>query len=109
MERSFLLRLKEVIMNNLICYNNLGYRKRAIPGEFQVVVYLYYKSGEGQYCKSANVFGVSRASISSIIRRVLHVVTTFLGHQLIKLLKSEVEVNELRYKFLETNGFPQYI
>ena len=109
MKRSFQLRLKEVILNYLICYNNLGYRKRAIPDEFQVVVYLYYISGEGRYCKTANAFGVSLASISSIIRRVLLVVATFLGHQLIKLQKSEVEVNELRYKFLETHGFSQCI
>ena len=65
--------------------------------------------GEGQYCKTANAFGVSRPSVSSIIRRVLQVVTTFIGPQLIKLPKSEMEVNELYKKFSESHGFPQCI
>ena len=55
------------------------------------------------------LFAVSRVSIPSIIREVSHAVTAFLGPQLIKLLKTELEVKELVNKFLETHGFPQCI
>ena len=56
--------------------------KRAISVEAQVGAYLYYVTDEGRYRKTANAFGVSRESISSIIRRVSHAVTTFLGRSL---------------------------
>lgn len=42
--------------------------------------------------KSAYAFGVSRASISSTIIRVSHAGATFLGPQLTKLPKTEMEV-----------------
>ena len=59
--------------------------------------------------KTAYAFGVSGVSISSTIRRVSHAVTTFLGPQLIKFPKTEMEVKELVNKFLETYGFTQCI
>ena len=41
---------------------------REISVEAQVGAYVYYISNEGQYLKTANAFGVSCWSISSIIR-----------------------------------------
>ena len=54
----------------------------AISIQAQIGACLYYISDEGRYRKTANVSGDSGTSISSIIRRVSHAVTTFLGPQL---------------------------
>ena len=43
--------------------------------EVQVCSFLYYISDKGLYRKTANAFGISRASISEIIRRVSYAVT----------------------------------
>ena len=59
--------------------------------------------------KSAYAFGVSRASISSTIIRGSHAVATFLGPQLTKLPKTEMEVKELVNQFLVIHGFLQCI
>ena len=83
--------------------------RRPISVEAQAGTYLYYISDEGRYRKTANAFGVSHASISSILRRFLHAVMIFSGPQLIKLPKTEMKVKELVNKFLETHGFLQCI
>ena len=59
-------------------------RKRArlrtpISIEAQVGSFLYYISDEGRYGKTGNAFGISRASISRIIRGASYAVTTFVG------------------------------
>ena len=45
--------------------------------EAQVGSFLYYISNEGRYRKTANAFGISKASISGIIRRVSYAITAF--------------------------------
>ena len=56
-----------------------------ISVDAQVGSYLYNISDEGRYSKNANAFGISRGSISWMIRRVSYAVTTFLGPKLIRL------------------------
>ena len=60
-------------------------REETYPSvEAQVGSFLYYISDEGRYRKTANAFGISRASISGIIRRASHAVMTFVGSKLIR-------------------------
>ena len=42
----------------------------------QVAMTLYYLSDEGRLRKTANAFGVSRATVSIVIRRVTRVIAT---------------------------------
>ena len=72
-----------------------------------VCSFLYYVNGEGRSGKAVNAFGISRASISRIIRRVACAVTTFLGNKLIRFTTTEGEVQELNDGYLETHGSPQ--
>ena len=46
-----------------------------IDVERQIAVTLYYLSDEGRLRKTANAFGLSRASVSIIIRRVTRTIT----------------------------------
>ena len=71
--------------------------------------FLYYVNGEGRSGKAVNAFGISRASISRIIRRVVCAVTTFLGNKLIRFTTTEGEVQELNDGYLEAHGSPQCI
>ena len=70
---------------------------------------MYYIIDEGRYRKTANAFGISRAPISGIIRRVSYAVTAFVGPKLIRLPTTEGEVQELTDGYLEAHGFPQCI
>ena len=74
-----------------------------------VCSFLYYINGEGRSGKAVNAFGISRASISRIIRRVVCAVTTFLGNKLIRFTTTEGEVQELNDGYLEAHGSPQCI
>ena len=53
-----------------------------------------------------NAFGISRASISGIVRRVSYAATSFVGPKLIRLPITEREVQELTAEYLEAHGFP---
>lgn len=72
-----------------------------------VCSFLYYVNGEGRSGKTVNAFGISRASISRIIRRVACAVTAFLGNKLIRFTTTEGEVQELNDGYLETHGSAQ--
>ena len=75
----------------------------------QVDSFLYCISNKGCYRKTVNVFGISGASISGIIRRVSYAVTTFVSPNIIRLPTSEGEVQELTDAYLEAHGFSQFI
>ena len=75
----------------------------------QVGSFLYYISDEDRYRKTANAFGISRASISRIIRRVSYAVMTLVGPKLIRLPTTGGEVQELTDRYLEAHGFLQCI
>ena len=74
--------------------------------ETQVASFLYYISDEGRYRKTANSFGISRASVSLTIRRVSYSIFKYLSSDYIrvpKLLLEEVEHSTSL--FLKTHGF----
>ena len=54
-----------------------------------------------------NVFGISRVSVSAIIKRVSYAITTFSGPEPIKLPTTENKVKELTNKLLGAHEFPQ--
>ena len=75
----------------------------------QVGSFSYYISDESRYRKTANTSGISRASISGIIRSVSYAVTTFGGPKLVRLPNGEGQVQELTDGNLDALGFPQCI
>ena len=81
--------------------------RRAISVETQMAVTLYYLSDEGRYRKVANAFGISRSSVSIIVRRVCTAISEYLGPIYVHLPTSEREVQELVNQFHVYHGFPQ--
>ena len=75
--------------------------------ERQVALRLYYLSDEGRLRKTANAFGLSRACVSIIIRRVTLAITPYLGCHYIKLPLSEDEVREMTTEFEKAFNVPQ--
>ena len=57
--------------------------------EIQVAAFLYYNSVEERHRKTTDAFGVSRASVPTIIKRLSYAITTFLGPELTKLPTTE--------------------
>lgn len=78
-----------------------------IDVERQVAATLYYLSDEGRLRKTANAFGLSRASTSIIIRRVTRAIAMALGPIYIKLPLTEEEVGEKVSGFNRVFSFPQ--
>lgn len=81
--------------------------RRPISVETQMAVTLYYLSDEGRYRKVANAFGISRSSVSIIVRRVCAAISEYLGPSYVRLPTSEREVQELVSQFYVYHGFPQ--
>ena len=69
---------------------------------------LDYISDKRRYRKIENTSGISRASISGIIRRVFYAVTAFGGSKLIRLPTAEEQIQELTDRYLDALGFPVY-
>ncbi|XP_022796273.1 protein ANTAGONIST OF LIKE HETEROCHROMATIN PROTEIN 1-like [Stylophora pistillata] len=80
--------------------------RRPISVETQIAVTLYYLSDEGRYRKVANAFGISRSSVSIIVRRVCAAISEYLGPSYVRLPTSEQEVQELVSQFNVYHGFP---
>lgn len=83
--------------------------RQPISVKKQVASFLYYISDEERYRKTANAFGISRASVSLIVKRVSCAVVKRLAPELVKLPQTKGEVEHLTSKFLEVHGFPQCI
>ena len=77
--------------------------------EKQVAIFLYYIADEGRYRKVANSFGISRAAVSKIIKKVSMVISLHLGPKHIKCPQTEEEVTTAASMFYEKHGFPQCI
>ena len=75
--------------------------------ERQVASSLYYLSDEGRIRKTANSFGLSRAVISIIIRRVCTAIAVHLGPKNIKMPYTEAGVQDLITNFFDKHGIPQ--
>ena len=81
--------------------------RNPITVKCQVSIFLYYFCDEGRYRKSANAFGLSRSSVSVLIRKVTKIIVKHLGPELNKLPKTVTEVEVLTENFLNAHGFPQ--
>ena len=81
----------------------------SIDVEKQVGITLYYLSDEGQSRKTANAFGVSRSSVSIIVRRVSSVISVYLRPKYIKLPITKEDVKEKVSGFYDAFNFPQCI
>ena len=81
--------------------------RKSISVEKQVAVVLYYLMDEGRYRKVANAFGISRSSVSSIVRKVCKVIAIELGPKFIRLPSNEEEVSYAVDQFEKLHGFPQ--
>ena len=64
---------------------------------------LYYLSDEERLKKTANAFGLSRACVSLIIRRVTRAITVHLGPNYIKLPMTENAVKDCVTNFMRGN------
>ena len=60
----------------------------------QVAVTIYCLSDEGKFSKTANAFGITKNTVSMIIRRVTKAISNHLADRCIKLPRTEEEVNE---------------
>ena len=81
--------------------------RSAIDPVKQVAITLYYLSDEGCLRKTGNAFGISRQTVSKIVRKVCKAITVYLGPNYVKLPFTEREVNDLVKKFHRAHGFPQ--
>ena len=79
-----------------------------ISRECQIASFLHYISisDEARYRKTANAFGISRGSVSLIIRKVSKAIVEFLGKDYMKLPDTVAKVENLTNIFLEHHGFP---
>lgn len=73
----------------------------------KVACTLYYLSDEGRLRKTANSFGLSRTSVSRIVRQVCEAITLHLGPRYIRLPETDAEAEELVTNFLRAHGMPQ--
>ena len=78
-----------------------------IDVERQVAMTLYYFSDEGRLPKTANAFGVSRPTVSVVIRRVTRAIATFLGPKYIQLPLTEDAVEDKVKNFFDKYSVPQ--
>ena len=73
----------------------------------KVAITLYYLSDEGRLRKTANAFGVSRQSVSKVVRQVCKAIAIHIGPDYIHLPTTEEDVKDLVAKFHVAHGFPQ--
>ena len=80
-----------------------------VSAEVQIGSFLYFVSDEGRYRKTANAFGISRASVSGVIRRESYAITKSVDPKLIRSPTSQEEFQVLTDRYLEAHGFLQCI
>ncbi|XP_030594603.1 putative nuclease HARBI1 [Archocentrus centrarchus] len=73
----------------------------------KVACTIYYLSDEGRLRKTANAFGLSRATVSIIIRQTCHAISVHLGPKYIQLPFTEPEAQRLVNGFQDAHGMPQ--
>ena len=64
-------------------------------------------SDEGSLRKTANAFGISRQSVSKVVREVCKGIAIHIGPEYIHLPSTEEDVKDLVAKFHLAHGFPQ--
>ena len=80
---------------------------KPVSVETQVAVTLYYLAGEGRIRKVSNSFGLGKATVSKVIRRVTSVILEKLELKYIVLPKTKEEVEEHARNFYSRYGLPQ--
>ena len=83
--------------------------RKPVSVETQVAVTLYYLADEGRMRKISNSFGLGKATVSKVIRRVTSVISVKLGPKYIVLPKTKKEVEEHAQNFYNRYVFPQCI
>ena len=83
--------------------------RKPVSVETQVAVTLYYLADEGRMRKISNSFGLGKATVSKVIRRVTSVISEKLGPKYIVLPKTKEEVEEHARNFYNRYDFPQCI
>ena len=74
----------------------------------RVAITLYYlSSDEGRFRKTANAFGISRQSVSKVVREVCKAIAIHIGPEYIHLPTTEEDVKDLAARFHLAHGFPQ--
>jgi hypothetical protein len=73
----------------------------------KVAVTLYYLSDEGRLRKTANAFGLSRPTVSTVIRETCKAISIHLGPKYIKMPFTEPEAEDLVLRFHRAHGMPQ--
>ena len=81
--------------------------REPVEVERQVAATLYYLSDEGRLRKTANSFGLSRSSVSIIIRRVTHAIAVHLGPKYITMPLTENTVKDKVTNFFQAFSIPQ--
>ena len=91
-------------------FNKADYQNpKTWPAETQVVVALYYLADEGRMRKVSNSFGLWKATVSNVIRRVTSVISEKFGQNNLVFPKKKEEVEEHAQNFCNRYGFPQCI
>ena len=80
---------------------------KPVSVETQVAVTLYYVAGEGRIRKVSNSFGLGKATVSKVIRRVTSVISEKLELKYIVLPKTKEEIEEHARNFYKRYGLPQ--
>ena len=80
-------------LHQYISKNTARFPKSASAG-MQVAVTIYCLSDEGKFSKTANAFGITKNTVSMIIRRVTKAISNHLADRCIKLPRTKEEVNE---------------
>ena len=88
-------------------YKNITKLRVPIPFTKCVAIAIYYMVDECRYCKPANALGVSRATVSVIVREVCHAISLHLGPKYVKMPATEEDVSKAVQEFEKKLGFPQ--
>nr|XP_057903307.1 interleukin enhancer-binding factor 2 homolog isoform X1 [Doryrhamphus excisus] len=81
--------------------------REAIGPLKKVACTLYYLGAEGSLGKTANSFGLSRQSVSVVVRQTCKAIALHLGPKYIKLPFTEPDAEELVSGFCQAHGMPQ--
>ena len=82
--------------------------QKPVSAENQVVVTMYYSGDECIIRKVSNSFGLGKATVSKVIRRVTSVISEKLGPKYTTLPKTN-EVEEHAQNFYKRYAFPQCV
>ena len=78
--------------------------RKALADDEQVAVTLYYLADEGRMQKVANAFGRAKNTVSGVVKRVTHAISSVMGPKYVRHPQTEEEVEEMtRFVFFLKN------